>query len=271
MARRHTGISSLQRHLDNNESYSSLSTSIHQQQQAALDAHIKTFQSALSRFASTHRAKIASSPEFRNAFSQMCADLGVDPLGGAEKGIWDKLGLGDWYYALGVQIVDVCLRARERGGGLVALEEVISGVELLRNPVKNPNVTAKGAISKSDIKRAIATLEPLGCGYAVIELGPGSTVVRCSPVGMDRDSLVVVEVASALVPREPAAKKGAVTRDDVWEYTRKDDPAKGWTLDRVDQALQKAVAMDGLAWVDDQAPGGESLYWIPALFDFGGE
>ncbi len=270
MARRHTGLSSLQRHLDNNQSYSSLSTDIHQQRQASLKSQLETFQSALSKFSSTHRSKILSSPEFRQAFSQMCAELGVDPLGGGQKGIWDKLGLGDWYYALGVQIVDVCLKARDRGGGLVALEEVITGVELLRNPTRNPAATARGAVSKSDVKRAIEALEPLGCGYAVIELGPGSAVVRCSPLALDRDSLVVVEAASALVPRE-AAKAGAVTRDEVWQFTRRGSVEKGWTLDRVDQAFEKAVKVDGLAWVDDQAPGAGALYWVPALFDFGAE
>lgn len=270
MARRHTGLSSLQRHLDNNESYSSLSTTVQQQQQATLKSQLHTFQSALSNFSSTHRAKIASSPEFRQAFSQMCSELGVDPLGGGQKGMWDKLGVGDWYYALGVQIVDVCLKARERGGGLVALEEVITGVELLRNPTKSPDAIARGKVTKSDIKRAIETLEPLGCGYAVLELGPGSTVVRCLPGGLDRDSLVVVEAASALVPRDKA-KAGAVGGEEVYAFTRRDGVAQGWTMDRVDQAVDKAVKVDGLAWVDDQAPGPGALYWVPALFDFGGE
>lgn len=271
MARRGVGISSLQRHLDSSQSYSSLSTSLAEQQSQTLQAQLQTFQSTLSSFSSTHRQKILSSPSFRHAFSQLCAELGVDPLGGGSKGLWDKLGVGEWYYALGVQVVDVCLRARDRGGGLVALEEVLSGVELLRNPSRNPRtaLAQKGSVSRADIAQAIKTLEPLGCGYALLELGPGSTVVRCSPGGLDRDSLVVVAAASELIPTS-GQQAGAVTRDQVWEHASREGD-KAWTMDRVDRALEKAVVADGLAWVDDQAPGTGKLYWVPALFDFGGE
>ena len=38
----------------------------------------------------------------------MCASVGVDPLASG-KGFWaEKLGVGDFYYELAVQIVEVC-------------------------------------------------------------------------------------------------------------------------------------------------------------------
>lgn len=201
------------------------------------------------------------------------------------------MGLGDWYFALGVQIVDVCLRARERAGGLVALDEVIKGVTLLRrgnqgtttsstngkttannnptgskwtaaisNKLTTPATTAD--ISPADVARAIEALGPLGCGYAIIEVG-GKKVVRCAPGGMDTDSLVVVEAAG-----EAGTGRGAVTMDELIAFTRD----RQWPMERVERALEKAMMEDGMVWIDEQANGTDGLlardYYVPALFEF---
>jgi ESCRT-II complex subunit VPS22 len=293
MSRRGVGYSSLQRHLDSANSYcvlarvwtgraladdlvllspATLSTSLAESQTAALTSQLATFQSTLTAFSTHHRAKILSSPDFRSHFSQLCAELGVDPLGGGAKGLWDKMGVGDWYYALGVQIVDVCLQARERGGGLVALDEVIRAVTLLRRGNTNGKTTGKrilppptADISPADVQRAIEALEPLGCGYALIEVG-GKKVVRCYPGGLDRDSLVVVEAAGA-----NGTARGAATMDEVYAFTRRNGD-EGWSMERVERALEKAVMDDGMVWVDEQAGGQNGVvgreYWVPALFEF---
>lgn len=194
------------------------------------------------------------------------------------------MGVGDWYYTLGVQIVDVCLHARERSGGLVALEEVIRAVTVLRRGNTTGKVLGGGAtsstsavsrlssslgpststteISANDVQRAIAALEPLGCGYSLIEVG-GRKVVRCYPGGLDQDSLVVVEAAG-----EPGVGRGAVSIDEVYVYTRK--TRSGWTVERVERALEKALMDDAMVWIDEQAgqSGDGKEYYVPALFDF---
>ncbi|KAK4703470.1 ESCRT-II complex subunit VPS22, partial [Phenoliferia sp. Uapishka_3] len=211
--RRNVGMSSLQRHIDTTSSYSTLSSDLLTTQMAVLESTMATFKSSLSSFSTRHRQKILSSPQFRQHFSQLCQEIGVDPLGGGAKGLWDKMGVGDWYYALGVQVVDVCLAARERGGGLVALEEVIQKVELLRNGGRKPTTGKPSAndISESDVRRAIEALEPLGCGYALLVVA-GRKVVQCYPGGLDRDSLIVVEAAGSI-------GRGAVTADEIWAFT----------------------------------------------------
>ena len=46
---------------------------------------------------------------------------GVDPLASG-KGFWSNmLDIGDFYYELGVQIVEVCLASAHRTGGLMEL------------------------------------------------------------------------------------------------------------------------------------------------------
>ncbi|GAA5898371.1 hypothetical protein JCM8208_006960 [Rhodotorula glutinis] len=277
MSRRAAGLSSLERYLDQSQSYNSLGTSLAAQQSASLSSQLATFQAALSTFSSQHRAKILSSPTFRSHFSQLCAELGVDPLGGGAKGLWDKIGVGDWYYALGVQVVDVCLRVRERSGGLVALDEVIREVVKLRGGGGAATATAAGkggggkksagggasttseaTITEADVQRAIEALEPLGCGYAILSVA-GKKVVRCSPGGLDRDSLVVVEAASA-------NGRGVVTRDDVQAFTARHEGAAPWDLDRVERALEKALMDDGMVWLDEQPGSSTREYYALGLF-----
>ncbi|GAA5842315.1 hypothetical protein JCM11251_003982 [Rhodosporidiobolus azoricus] len=281
MSRRAAGYSSLQRHLDSTASYSTLSTSLAASQAAALSSQLATFQAALQTFSSQHRQKILSSPSFRTHFSRLCAELGVDPLGGGSKGLWDKIGVGDWYYALGVQVVDVCLKARDRGGGLVSMEEVLREVGKLRGGGGSasggattkgkkallPGVTggATSEVTEGDIQRAIEALEPLGCGYEIISIAPGKKVVRCAPSaggsGLDRDSLVVVEAAAA-------TGTGRVTRDEVKAFSARQGGE--WEWERVERALEKALMDDGVVWVDEQADGNGSIggkeYWAPGLF-----
>jgi ESCRT-II complex subunit VPS22 len=273
MSRRKLGLSSLSREADS-ASYSTLSESISSAQTSILASQLSTFQQTLSQSSSLHRTKILSSPTFRSHFSQLCAELGVDPLGGGEKGIWDKMGVGDWYYKLGIQVVDVCLRGRERGGGLLGLDEVIREVEILRKGGQRDRFKGddnENGITESDVRRAIDTLEPLGCGYALVEMG-GVKLVRCSPGVLDKDSIIVVEAASS-------TQRGAVTSQEVWEFTRRPSSRSvngnsgNWSFDRVERALEKSLMEDGTVWIDEQATvdgedGVGKEYWVPALFDF---
>lgn len=51
----------------------------------------------------------------------------------AQKGFWSSLlGVGDFYYELGVQIIDICRRERSKNGGLMALNEVLAKMKVLR-------------------------------------------------------------------------------------------------------------------------------------------
>lgn len=67
------------------------------------------------------RDGVRQDPEFRAKFHAMCANVGVDPLA-SNKGVWAQLlGFGDFYYELGVQIVEACLATRAYNGGLMDL------------------------------------------------------------------------------------------------------------------------------------------------------
>lgn len=71
------------------------------------------------------RDDIRKDPVFRAQFHTMCANIGVDPLA-SNKGVWAQvLGFGDFYYELGVQIVEACLATRSLNGGLMDMQSLM--------------------------------------------------------------------------------------------------------------------------------------------------
>lgn len=274
--RRHVGLSSLSPHQTASaDAYSSLSSSLSAAQLGTLQAQLSTFQAALHSFANKHRARILSDPAFRTQFSEMCRELGVDPLGsgGRRGGLWDSfLGVGDWTYALAVQVVDVCLASRERNGGLIEIDEVVRGVSRLRSGPANSkgkSITSSAqddkdaAVTAQDVIRAIDALKPLGCGYTVITAG-NKQMIRCVAAELDTDSLTLLQAASE-------AGQGYVTVSALRRWTATSSsirgPVQGWTEQRALHAIEKALMAEGMVWVDDQASG-ELQYWLPSLFDF---
>ncbi len=84
------------------------------------------FKTGLEAFAKKHQKKISKDPVLRVHFQKMCSSIGVDPLA-SSKGFWAEiLGIGDFYYELGVKIVEVCLKLREQTGGLIDLKTLKS-------------------------------------------------------------------------------------------------------------------------------------------------
>lgn len=58
----------------------------------------------------------------------MCANIGVDPLA-SSKGFWaNLLGVGDLYYELAVQIIEICLATQNVNGGLISLTELLNRI-----------------------------------------------------------------------------------------------------------------------------------------------
>lgn len=77
------------------------------------------------------RSDIRQDPVFRAQFHTMCANVGVDPLA-SNKGMWAQLlGFGDFYYELGVQIVEACLATKAYNGGFMELEALQASVQVV--------------------------------------------------------------------------------------------------------------------------------------------
>lgn len=118
----------------------------------------------LEEFAIKHKKDINKDPVLRKRFHEMCTSIGVDPLA-SQKGFWAEiLGVGDFYYELGVQIIDVCLRTRSKNGGLLELASLQHYLNVIRPK-------AAQSVSVDDIERSIAKLKILGSGFQVENVG----------------------------------------------------------------------------------------------------
>ncbi|KAF2285794.1 hypothetical protein GH714_007810 [Hevea brasiliensis] len=153
--RRRPGIGGLQTAAAARDQYRLLGENVAKLRTDLMKEQLATFRSQLEEFARKHKNDIRKNPTFRAQFHEMCAKVGVDPLA-SNKGFWaELLGIGDFYYELGVQIVEICLATRSHNGGLINLQELCM---LLRQKRK----TDREAVSEDDCLRAISKLKAQG-------------------------------------------------------------------------------------------------------------
>lgn len=239
MRRRGAGIGAIKNKSLAQAKYMSKATDIASDQLSQMSKQLESFRSYLEEFASKHKDKIRKNAQFRGQFQEMCASIGVDPLA-SSKGFWaQKLGVGDFYYELGVQIVEVCLATNHRNGGLMSLDE-------LRERVTKSRGSRSMEISNQDLMCAIKKLKALGNGFTVIPFGD-KHLVQSVPgeLTMDHTTLLQQAEGTAMVTLSQ------IQRD------------LGWEEERVLRALDYMVK-EGLAWVDSQDV--ETQYWFPGLF-----
>ncbi|CAH2301871.1 vacuolar-sorting SNF8 isoform X1 [Pelobates cultripes] len=247
--------------------YKERGTVLAEDQLVQMSKQLEMFKTNLEEFASKHKQEIRKNPQFRVQFQDMCATIGVDPLASG-KGFWSEmLGVGDFYYELGVQIVEVCLALKHQNGGLITLAElhqqVLKGrgklaqdvspyvsISLImgNNPLLFDGIFTDGMCHcRDDIIRAIKKLKVLGSGFGIIPVG-GSYLVQSVPAELNMDHTVVLQFAE---------KKGYVTVSEI-------KASLNWESERAKHVLEHLLK-EGLAWIDSQAPG-EAQYWLPALF-----
>ena len=103
----------------------------------------------------------------------MCKEIGVDPLS-SNKGFWvDVLGVGDFYYELAIQIVNICIALRARNGGFLEENECLKFLQKIRGSHAQ-EVTIK------DVRKAVESLNKLGSDFRIITQGKGTKRLICS-------------------------------------------------------------------------------------------
>ncbi|GAB2232670.1 hypothetical protein Droror1_Dr00011715 [Drosera rotundifolia] len=205
-----------------------------------LKEQLATFRSHLEDFARKHKNDIRKNPTFRAQFHEMCAKVGVDPLA-SNKGFWaELLGIGDFYYELGVQIVEICLATRPHNGGLISLQELCTLVGQKRKNGREP-------VTEDDCLRAISKLKVLGSGYEVFSVGK-KKLVRSVPTELNKAHNEILDLAQA---------QGFVTVDEV-------ERRLSWSSGRAIDALDSLLEV-GLAMIDDGHRDGKRRYWFPCI------
>ncbi|VFQ82539.1 unnamed protein product [Cuscuta campestris] len=238
--RRRPGIGGLQNAATARDHYRLLGENVAKLKTDLLKEQLATFRSMLEDFARKHKNDIRKNPAFRSQFHEMCAKVGVDPLA-SNKGFWaELLGIGDFYYEIGVQIVDICLATRPHNGGLISLEELCKVLAQRRK-------SARETVSEDDCLRAISKLKVLGNGFEVVSVGKRK-LVRSVPTELNKDHNEILELAQT---------QGFVTVDEVQRHLN-------WSSGRATDALETLLE-EGLAMIDDGHRDGRRRYWFPCV------
>lgn len=239
--RRRVGVGAVQKSQLTQARFKDIGTEIADDQMQFMGKQMEQFRDKLQEFASKYKKEIRKNPQFRKQFQEMCATVGVDPLA-SSKGFWaNMLGVGDFYYELGVQIIEVCLATRGKNGGIMSLEELREKVSKSRS-----NRNKQETITNDDIMRAVDKVKILGEGFRVIPT-QGRYIIQSVPAELSMDHTSVLELAE---------KSSGYTSITCIRNNLK------WTDERAKKALEDLVK-ESLAWVDDQAK--ERLFWFPGL------
>lgn len=241
----------------------------------AHDVHVAsqmaTFRAHLEEFARKHRADINRDPAFRHAFARMTRSLGVDPLA-SSKGLWGEvLGVGDFFFELAVQIIDVCVATRALNGGLISLDDLQRRLTRIRGgaalAASAATTTKRQAITASDVETALEKLAVLGGGYRIVDVG-GARYVVSVPAELNADHTVVLRTVSRAAAGAGGSGAGASASASTGYTTL---PALctelGWDIGRAKKALDWLLG-EGMAWLDTGHPGMREegpRYYFPAI------
>merc|ERR1739848_871410 len=174
--RRRAGIGAIQQRKLDSEKFKEKGNELAETQLKQLSSQLEQFQRNLETFAKEHKQEIRRDPEFRKRFQEMCASIGVDPLA-SNKGFWSNmLDIGDFYYELGVQIVEVCMASQHKTGGLLELGQLRQKLISSRGRSQHHQ-----DITIDDLLRATKKLKILGTGFTVIPLNSGRYLVQSVP------------------------------------------------------------------------------------------
>lgn len=242
------GIGALQRDKQRAELFQQKGSSLAKEELEKLTDQMGHFKSNLEKFAQKYKRDIKKNGEFRRHFQQMCAAFGVDPLQSSAN-FWVKLlGVGDFYYELAIQIVEVFLSTSHRNGGIMSIEELLSRVLASRNVSKNANLQSTDSITQEDILEAIRKLKILGSNIKEIP-SKNSYIVHATPAELNSDHLDITQAAHST--------NGYVSHTMLKEKL-------DWSDERIQKALNELI-MEGITWLDNQGPEGQTLHWFPGL------
>lgn len=242
--RKKVGIGGVLKKRDETKQFSSLGHALEVTKLATVRDVMENFKVALEEFAGKHRARINSDPEFRLQFHKMCIGVGVDPLA-SSKGFWaDFLGVGDFYYDLGVAIIQITLQTRSSNGGIISLAEIM-------RYMKSSRIKCRQKVTEEDIRRSIEKLAIMGSGFKLINTARGSPMLLSVPLELNRDHEILLSEAQHV---------GYIS-DELLQSNYQ------WTKERFALAIHPLL-QEGIVWIDDV--NGIRLFHLPPCSSGGG-
>lgn len=224
--RRGIGVSAFKNRQNDREKYAVLGKELEVSKLSSVRELLSEFQEALIQFATKHRTRINSDPEFRLQFHSMCRSAGVDPLA-SNRGIWSNiLGIGDFYFDLGIVIIEICLKVRAQFGGLISVADLLSRIH------SSAKAGTRRTVSAADVNHAVDKISVLGNGFRIVQI-MGNPMVLSLPMELNKDHEDIIGEAQ---------DSGFVTQQSMMRVA-------GWSKIRFDIAL-KPLLQDGIVWLD---------------------
>lgn len=246
MRRRGIGVGAIHQQQQAAAKYKEKSAMLAKEQLEKLSQQMEIFRTKLQEFATKHKKDIKKDPNFRRAFQRMCANAGVDPLQSSAN-FWSKmLGVGDIYYELAVQVVEICVALQHQTGGLIEINE------LYRRLLKSKNITPGSAesanITVEDIIKAIEKISILGNGIEVIKCN-NTYLIKSLSSETNVEQNEVIKLAQGL--------NGRIAFEDLRSKL-------GWADTKIDKTLNELL-MEGIVWLDEH--NSTKLFWFPGLYN----
>lgn len=241
--RRPVGLAALQKDKQRLELFQQKGTTLAKEELDKLSKQMGEFRTNLEKFAQKYKKDIRKNGDFRREFQKMCAISGVDPLRSSTN-FWCKLlGVGDFYYELAVQIVEVFLSTNHKNGGIMTIEELRTRVLASRNVKSDTD-----SITAEDILTAIRKLKSLGSNIREIP-SKGSYIIHSTPAELNSDHICVTQIAHS--------SNGCVSCSSLVNNL-------SWSEERARKVLDELI-MEGIVWVDNPGENKETLHWFSGL------
>lgn len=153
--------------------------------------------------------------------------------------------MGDFYFELSIQIVEICLALAESTGGMLEISELKEHLARSRRQKKQQQ-----EITTEDVLLATRKLKIFGNSFQVHSLGKNRYIIQSIPGELSLQETKALTVAAN-------QEKGAITKSLLMKEL-------GWNEMRTQQAIDKLIS-EGLVWIDEQAEN-EASYYFPSLF-----
>ena len=225
--RRGIGVSAFKNRQTDKEKYAALGKELEVSKLSSVRELLLEFKDALVQFAAKHRVRINSDPEFRVQFHSMCRSAGVDPLA-SNRGIWaNVLGIGDFYFELGIVIIEICLKVRSQYGGLISVADLLSRIHA------SDSKGSRKSVSSADVLRAVEKVSVLGNGFRIVQI-MGNPMVLSLPIELNKDHEDLINEAQ---------DNGFVSEESMRN-------SLGWSSERFNETI-RPLLLDGIVWLDD--------------------